>query len=480
MDISLREWLIIGGILIVVLILIDGWRRVSANRNRLRLEIDRTLSELGESDPQSSHNPELPNGGARRRTLEADRPQQAEAAAKAESKPAPARPDPQSRREPVFNATPAVEPESFAADEARKPKTADAIQTRLSEMDPLFDDIPADVEVGRARPVRSRQPTPVRAEQPAPVQQRLDDDPELMRAVEQGELQGGALELDSPPESRAEHNDAGQTHLDGGMELDFEQPIPILFDKVPSPDAADLPDDTLAAYKRSLKQQTAEPEPRPEQPADNDMLRGLTATELPADIEETLFSGTELNLDEEAPEPAPQQQTPEQSPQQTAQQPAVADKPRPGLRTAPDPEHVLVITVVGRNRQMLPGPALDRIVTACGMEWGEMSIYHRTETDAPDAPVQFSMANAVAPGTFDPEHLEQLHTPAVSFFMSMSEPDDPMNAYECMLATAETLAKHLDGDLLDEDRSVMRPQTKEHYRERIREFEMHNRTRRVH
>jgi FtsZ-interacting cell division protein ZipA len=90
------------------------------------------------------------------------------------------------------------------------------------------------------------------------------------------------------------------------------------------------------------------------------------------------------------------------------------------------------------------------------------------------------MTNAVAPGTFDPEHLEQLQTPAVSFFMSMSEPDDPMNAYECMLATAETLAKHLDGDLLDEDRSVMRPQTKEHYRERIREFEMHNRTRRVH
>jgi cell division protein ZipA len=48
-----------------------------------------------------------------------------------------------------------------------------------------------------------------------------------------------------------------------------------------------------------------------------------------------------------------------------------------------------------------------------------------------------------------------------------------------MLATAETLAKHLDGDLLDEDRSVMRPQTKEHYRERIRDFEMHKRQRRA-
>src|SRR5690554_3356395 len=137
MDISLREWLIIGGILIVVLILIDGWRRVSANRNRLRLEIDRTLSELGESDPQSSHNPELPNGGARRRTLEADRPKQAEVAAKAESKPAPARPDPQSRREPVFNATPAVELDPTSANESGKSTIAAAIQTRLSEMDPL-------------------------------------------------------------------------------------------------------------------------------------------------------------------------------------------------------------------------------------------------------------------------------------------------------------------------------------------------------
>jgi len=127
----------------------------------------------------------------------------------------------------------------------------------------------------------------------------------------------------------------------------------------------------------------------------------------------------------------------------------------------------------------LPGLALDRIVTACGMDWGDMSLYHRAEDSEPGAPVQFSMANAVAPGTFDPDKLEELETPAVSFFMSMNEPRDPMTAYECMLATAETLAKHLNGDLLDEDRSVMRPQTKEHYRERIREFQMHQRQRRA-
>jgi FtsZ-interacting cell division protein ZipA len=66
----------------------------------------------------------------------------------------------------------------------------------------------------------------------------------------------------------------------------------------------------------------------------------------------------------------------------------------------------------------------------------------------------------------------------VTFFMSMDEPQDVMNAFECMLATAETVARHLDGDLLDENHSVLRPQTQEHYRQRIRDFEMHNRSRR--
>lgn len=461
MDISLREWLIIGGILIVVLILIDGWRRVSANRNRLRLEIDRTLSELGEAEP-SQHNPELPNGGARRRSLEAGQEASQRKPAAPEPEKVTARTAPRTeRREPVFN-EPAAE---TTATQSRAAATA--VQAELSEMDPLFDDIPTDNELSRARPARSRKRPVVEDDStPAPVQQTIDEDPELLRAVEQGELQGGSLDLDA---ERDERQSLSDNSLEGRMELDFEQPIPILFDKVPSPDAADLPDDTLAAYKRSLDQQ-ARTDAR--QNLDNDPLQGLTATELPAEPDGSLFSSTELGLDEEIPDAA--------DAPAAASEPPAPEKPRPGLRSAPDPEHVLVITVVGRNRQLLPGPALHKIVTACGMEWGEMSIYHRSETDAPGAAVQFSMANAVAPGTFDPEHLEQLQTPAVSFFMSMSEPDDPMNAYECMLATAETLAKHLDGDLLDEDRSVMRPQTKEHYRERIREFEMHNRTRRVH
>ncbi len=46
-----------------------------------------------------------------------------------------------------------------------------------------------------------------------------------------------------------------------------------------------------------------------------------------------------------------------------------------------------------------------------------------------------------------------------------------MRAYEQMLETAESVAKHLSGDLLDDSRSAMSPQTLEHNRQLIRDLE---------
>ena len=144
------------------------------------------------------------------------------------------------------------------------------------------------------------------------------------------------------------------------------------------------------------------------------------------------------------------------------------------IEKEPEPENVLVISVVAKEYPYFNGPVLQKIISACGMTFGDMSIYHRFEDEAGPSAVQFSMANALAPGTFDPEEPETLSTKAVMFFMSMEEPRDVMDAFECMLATAETLAKHLGGEMLDENRSVLRTQTMEHYRQRVRDFEMKN------
>ncbi len=149
---------------------------------------------------------------------------------------------------------------------------------------------------------------------------------------------------------------------------------------------------------------------------------------------------------------------------------SAAEPPVPE-NTQPEPEEapVLVISVAGRSA--FEGGKLFRLVEACGMEFGDMHIFHRHEDGPGQGPVQFSMANAVKPGYFDPEIRDQLSTPAVTFFLEMSQPKELMNAFDCMLATAKCVADNLDGVLKDENRSVMRPQTIEHCRQQIRDFE---------
>lgn len=148
-----------------------------------------------------------------------------------------------------------------------------------------------------------------------------------------------------------------------------------------------------------------------------------------------------------------------------------AKKVRKPIANVDDPNAVLIVTVVAKD-QYLNGAVLKKVVEACGMEFGDMHVFHRFEDGKDQGAVQFSMANAINPGTFNIDTMDQSATPGVSFFMSMDEPIDPKNALECMMATAETVATHLNGDLLDDERSVIRPQTKEHYRERVRIHEM--------
>jgi cell division protein ZipA len=154
-------------------------------------------------------------------------------------------------------------------------------------------------------------------------------------------------------------------------------------------------------------------------------------------------------------------------------------KPRKVMTGSGDPDSVLIVTVVAKDHD-LDGGGLKQIVEACGMEFGDMDVFHRFEDGADQGAVQFSMANAIKPGTFMLDEMDTTSTPGVSFFMSMNEPLDPKNALECMLATAETVANNLNGNLLDDDKSVLRPQTKEHYRERVRVHEMNKLRRRAH
>ncbi|TDV67918.1 cell division protein ZipA [Pseudomonas sp. LP_7_YM] len=137
----------------------------------------------------------------------------------------------------------------------------------------------------------------------------------------------------------------------------------------------------------------------------------------------------------------------------------------------PPVEEVLVISVISRDEGGFKGPALLQNILESGLRFGEMDIFHRHESMAGNGEVLFSMANAVKPGVFDLDDIDHFSTRAVSFFLGLPGPRHPKQAFDVMVAAARKLAHELNGELKDDQRSVMTAQTIEHYRQRIVEFE---------
>jgi len=162
-----------------------------------------------------------------------------------------------------------------------------------------------------------------------------------------------------------------------------------------------------------------------------------------------------------------------------AEQEALDAVEEEGAHHGTDVEQVISILVTANDRQGFYGPQLLQLVKACGMVFGEMEIFHRFEDGLRLGKTQFSMANMMEPGTFDLGDINHLHTPGVVFFLGLPMAQDSMQAFDYMLETAQCLASNLGGGVLDEQRSVMRPQTIAHCRQQIRDFERRHLTRRA-
>jgi FtsZ-interacting cell division protein ZipA len=50
MEIGLREWLIVIGIVVIAGILFDGWRRMRGGKGKLKFRLDRSFSNLPDDD----------------------------------------------------------------------------------------------------------------------------------------------------------------------------------------------------------------------------------------------------------------------------------------------------------------------------------------------------------------------------------------------------------------------------------------------
>jgi len=571
MDIGLREWLVIGGVILIGLIILDGWRRMNGNRNRLRMDIDPNVADLPE-EPVRTHNPELPNGGARlvgEDPLFADLEQEREsdkAQDLTESDPLFDSPEiePDGRIEPAFGDgidSRETEEESHFAKQENETLLQNTVEQDVSdnaEFDELLGSarvVSTEPEQQQASSEESYAPEPaegsvpesleavsayidgtafepesiaepmhyeadIQPEQdPEPLFPTLDgyDEPEVVRESEsnvtapESDLPDLAMDegIISKPrivEIRPEPVDEPEpvTHIQPETESfapeeSVSKPEPLFNRSVDSIPERELTPDHFGDSELQTEHTTpqvaavsSEPEPELDLDKPITLLLDDNESETETIAAPSLFADDPIVPEvEEPPVVAAEKSKPAAKPtprkkavsaEETAEPvPETKDlfAERPSLEKTPSPESVLAITVLAAEDLPIPGGKLLSLVSACGMQFGDMEIFHRFEDGLAEGAVQFSMANAVKPGTFDIDNMEAVETRGLTFFMSMEEPRDVMNAFECMLATAETVAKHMGAELLDENRSVLRPQTKEHYRQRIRDFGMRNLARRA-
>ncbi len=136
-----------------------------------------------------------------------------------------------------------------------------------------------------------------------------------------------------------------------------------------------------------------------------------------------------------------------------------------------DADELLVMHVKCKDERGFHGAALLHIVMQCGMQIGDMKVFHRFAKTEDGPQIQFSMLSSVEPGTFDIDQIDDLYIPSVSFVMGLPAPGNSQECFTMMLETAKVIVRHMSGELRDENRSVMTPQTIEHYKQRIQDFE---------
>lgn len=131
------------------------------------------------------------------------------------------------------------------------------------------------------------------------------------------------------------------------------------------------------------------------------------------------------------------------------------------------PEKFVVINIFADD-EFFNGQELLETLVHLDMSYGEMNIFHRLNEDGFS---EFSLANAVEPGTFDLADMHSMQTPGVTMFMGVHELMDPEQVYDELINVATVLSEELGGTIKDQTRSVMTSQTIEYCRQEIRDFQ---------
>ena len=520
MEWSWRTVLILIGLLAMVAILIDGFRRMRrARAEALRLDVSHDYRF-----PDDSHNPELP-GGARvvnhaaatrnsndrnsdRQNVEQDDLHSAQHDAQ--------RPQQSSQQHD--------DDDALLGFRSAQQRTAEQERARHNAQEPVFTElegnfsteeepvIPWEDDLGPARVVKSA--VVVKPAAKAPVAESLPDNDDADSSIatrssttaddaEDHTVAGSSAEqrTEQRAEQRAEnadmqlghsqeiHANAAQARSEHRVEdldippsplipkarpVNLDEKFPVLLD------VEELGDDDI---KPQIDAQAAD-EKTPASTAGNAQNTAGNAegpaenTDTPSKPELAESDGKQsTHIDDlaEINDPHLEQEV-DKLPSDLPLQPvnfAGANAER--LASRGIPELVLEIHAIARDPLGFSGKDILFLFNSCDLRFGEKDIFHRFEQADGEGCIQFSVAQSYEPGIFVPAAMAQQHFRGLSFFMSLPGAKNPREAYEAMSEMALVVARKLHADVYDGARSALTPQTMEHDRQQIMDFERRQR-----
>ena len=150
-----------------------------------------------------------------------------------------------------------------------------------------------------------------------------------------------------------------------------------------------------------------------------------------------------------------------------ASPPAEDSEPAP---SSPIEAKIVAIRLMARNECGFPADKLILTMRELGLKHGEYGIFHRP-CEAEEKHSDFSVASLVEPGSFDLTKIKTETYPGVSIFMRLPGRRDGVEIFDDMLTTSRSLARELDGELLDEQGSSLSVQRERYLREEVIQFE---------
>ena len=135
----------------------------------------------------------------------------------------------------------------------------------------------------------------------------------------------------------------------------------------------------------------------------------------------------------------------------------------------PPPEKIVTLFLLAQDNRVITGAELLQATVSTGMEFGDMSIFHRL-IDGEEKPV-FSLANAAKPGHFNRDEWNTFETGGVALFMALPGPLQALDAWDSMLAAARRCSEILYADLLDDERNPFTRQREAQIREEMRDYD---------